>query len=195
MRRALFFLTFFSLSLALALGETPRTRAILETSLGKIEVELFTDKAPLSAGHFIRMVREGYLNKGSFYRTVTMENQPRNKVKILVVQGGLMEDRLVDKAPRVAHETTEQTGLSHLRGALSFARSEPGSASTEFFITLRDEPELDFGGKRNPDGQGFAVFGRVVSGMDVVEKIHRLKEKGQRILEPLPFTLSMKGEG
>ena len=99
MRRALFFLTFFSLSLALALGETPRTRAILETSLGRIEVELFTDKAPLSAGHFIRMVREGYLNKGSFYRTVTMENQPRNKVKILVVQGGLMEDRLSTRPP------------------------------------------------------------------------------------------------
>lgn len=195
MRRALTFLVLFSLSLAFALGETPRMRATLETSLGSVEVELFTDKAPLSAGHFIRMVREGYLKKGSFYRTVTMENQPRNKVKILVVQGGLMEDRLVDKAPRVVHETTDQTGLSHFRGALSFARAEPGSASTEFFITLRDEPELDFGGGRNPDGQGFAVFGRVVSGMDVVEKIHRLKEEGQRILKPLPFTLSLKGEG
>jgi peptidyl-prolyl cis-trans isomerase A (cyclophilin A) len=81
--------------------------------------------------------------------------------------------------PTILHETTDKTGIRHLNGTLSMARLEPGTASSEIFICINDQPELDFGGKRNPDGQGFAAFGKVISGMDVVRKIQLLPETNQ----------------
>jgi peptidyl-prolyl cis-trans isomerase A (cyclophilin A) len=112
-----------------------------------------------------------------------MVNQPDNDVKIEVIQGGLgwIESDL--RVGPIEHETTRMTGLLHVDGALSMARSEPGSATSEFFICVGRQSELDFGGRRNPDGQGFAVFGFVVEGMDVVRAIHRRPEKDQ-LLEP-----------
>jgi peptidyl-prolyl cis-trans isomerase A (cyclophilin A) len=100
-----------------------------------------------------------------------MDNQPGNDIKIEVIQGGLGDDPRGLGLPPIAHETTEQTGIKHLDGTVSMARAGPGTASSEIFICIGDQPELDFGGQRNPDGQGFAAFGRVKSGMDVVRKI------------------------
>ena len=87
--------------------------------------------------------------------------------------------------PAIDHETTEMTGLRHLDGTVSMARSKPGSATSSFFICIGPQPELDFGGRRNPDGQGFAAFGRVVGGMDVVRTIHALPSKGQQLDPPI----------
>ena len=81
--------------------------------------------------------------------------------------------------PPIPHETTQQTGLRHADGTLSMARNEPGTASSEFFICVGDQPELDFGGKRNPDGAGFAAFGKVLAGLDVVRKIHQSPAREQ----------------
>ena len=106
-------------------------------------------------------------------------------MKIEVIQGGLYEDDEIVKHPPIRHETTKETGLKHLDGTLSMARMEPGTASTEFFICIGDQPELDFGGRRNPDGQGFAAFGKVVEGMDVVRKIQQLPDKNQYLSKPL----------
>jgi peptidyl-prolyl cis-trans isomerase A (cyclophilin A) len=114
-----------------------------------------------------------------------MDNQPQNLVKIEVIQGGLGfsdEDR---PFPPLAHETTAKTGILHKDGVISMARSEPGSATSEIFICIGDQPELDFGGKRNQDGQGFAAFGRVIEGMDVVRKIQQQPDEKQMLKQPV----------
>ncbi|MCJ7679342.1 MAG: peptidylprolyl isomerase, partial [Candidatus Aminicenantes bacterium] len=87
--------------------------------------------------------------------------------------------------PPIGHETTETTGVKHEDGVISMARSEPGTASSEFFICINAQPELDFGGKRNPDGQGFAAFGRVIEGMDIVRKIQAVEAPRQYLETPI----------
>ena len=168
-RFALIVVTF----LLMCCSENHNPRVIISTDLGDIEVELFTDKAPVTANNFLMYIDSGRYNNGyaSFYRVVRINNQPNNKVKIEVVQGGFYEDSLIGKYQFVPinHEITKETGIHHLDGTISMARSEIGTASSEFFICIGDQPELDFGGKRNPDGQGFAAFGKVISGMDVVK--------------------------
>jgi peptidyl-prolyl cis-trans isomerase A (cyclophilin A) len=141
--------------------------------------------APITATNFLRYVDEGRLDSANFYRVVTLDNQPDNDVKIEVIQGGLGNRSRDDRLDPIPHETTVTTGLLHTAGAISMARNEPGSASSEFFICVTGQPELDFGGRRNPDGQGFAVFGRVVAGMDVVRAIQRLPANGQRLTDTI----------
>lgn len=166
----------------------PAPRVALQTPEGRIVVELAPQAAPVTAANFLRYVDEDRFAGASFYRVVTPGNQPDSPVKIEVIQGGLgFADDLPGRLPPIEHETTEQTGLRHLDGTLSMARNEPGSASSEFFLCVGDQPELDFGGQRNPDGQGFAAFGRVVEGMDVVRRIQRLPETGQMLDEPVPI--------
>lgn len=154
-------------------------RIVFKTELGNITVELYPGKAPITANNFMRYVNENRLEGATFYRTVTLDNQPGQDVKIEVIQGGLYEDDPPTALPPIAHETTEMTGILHKDGVISMARYGPGSATCEFFICVGDQPSLDFGGARNRDGQGFAAFGRVVDGMDVVYKIHASPEKGQ----------------
>jgi peptidyl-prolyl cis-trans isomerase A (cyclophilin A) len=161
-------------------------QALIRTELGDITVELYPDQAPITAANFLRYVDEGHFADALFYRTVHMDNQPVNPVKIEVIQGGLAVDTTF--YPPIAHETTAETGLKHLAGTISMARLEPGTASSEFFICINDQPELDFGGRRNPDGQGFAAFGRVTKGMDVVRQIQIQPADGQW-LEP-PVTIA-----
>jgi peptidyl-prolyl cis-trans isomerase A (cyclophilin A) len=145
---------------------------VLETRLGDIAIELYPDRAPLSAGSFLEYLDRGLIAESVFYRVVTPEND-KGSPPISVVQGGLLDDSKF-LAP-IAHETTDATGLAHVDGAVSIARSEPGSGSGgAFFICVGDNPALDYGGARNPDKQGFAVFGQVVEGMDVVRAIQAL---------------------
>lgn len=146
-------------------------RITMSTSEGDIGIDLYLDKAPITAGNFLKLVDNGDLDGGSFYRVVTYENDNGNP-KIEVIQGGL-GDRS-ESFDTIDHETTEQTGIPHTDGVISMARGAVGTASTEFFICIGDQPGLDYGQPRNADMQGFAAFGKVVSGMDVVQRINAL---------------------
>lgn len=175
---------------------------IISTSVGDITLELYPQAAPLTYTNFMRYVDGGYYDNTGFYRTVRSDNQVQNPIKIEVIQGGLgMDDRELPYAP-IAHETTDVTGIRHVDGAISMARGQPGTAASEFFICINDQPELDFGGQRNPDGQGFAAFGKVVRGMDVVRAIQAMSTimpegpeleytSGQILIEPVEiFSIS-----
>lgn len=150
-------------------GQADTVRVLMTTSLGEIELELYPDKAPLTVQNFLQLVDGRHLEGGSFYRTVSPENDNGSPV-ISVVQGGIGDAE--SPLPPIAHESTAATGLPHRDGSISMARAAVGTASTEFFICIGDQPALDFGGARNADGQGFAVFGQVIRGMDVVRAIH-----------------------
>lgn len=153
--------------------------------MGNIEVAVDTKHAGVTGKNFLWLVEHGAYTNSYFYRAVRQNNQPTSRHKIEVIQGGLFHDSLIEQFPEIAHESTQKTGLRHVDGTISMARLEPGTASTEFFICLGNQPELDYGGRRNPDGQGFAAFGRVVSGMDVVRKIHQLPDTGQYLVNPV----------
>jgi peptidyl-prolyl cis-trans isomerase A (cyclophilin A) len=161
---------------------------MLSTDLGDIIIEVYLDKAPATAANFLRYVDENRYREAQFYRVVTMDNQPNSDIKIEVIQGGIgfIESEL--RLGPIEHETTDKTGILHTNDVISMARAGPGTASSEFFICIGDQPELDFGGKRNPDGQGFAAFGRVVKGMDVVRKIQVQPEKNQMLIKPIRIT-------
>lgn len=191
--------TWLTLLIASALSanaQPANPHVLLETPMGNIQVELYLDKAPLSAGDFLAYVEQGLFdNQLGFHRVVRPDNDHGTPV-ISVIQAGL-KDGVQRRAP-IAHETTEQTGLKHLDGTLSIARAAPGTGGgSDFFICVGDQPALDFGAKRNPDGQGFAAFGRVVSGMEVVRKINALQGvstgqddyvDGQILAEPVSIT-------
>ena len=149
---------------------------LLETEMGRIEITLDLEHAPVSAGDFLRYVDRGLYEGAGFYRVVRSDND-HGSPPIEVVQGGLLEES--DSLPPVEHETTETTGIRHTDGVVSLARSAPGTGGgAAFFIVIGDQPALDFGGTRNPDGLGFAAFGRVTRGMDVVRTIHALDATG-----------------
>ncbi len=174
-----------------ALAANPRVS--METSLGMIVVELYPDKAPVTVENFLRYVDEDRFSTARFYRVVRMDNQPNNDIKIEVIQGGLGFEPDLKSLPEIEHETTDKTGVLHKDGTLSMARNEPGTASSEFFICVGDQPELDFSGMRNPDGQGFAAFGQVVKGMDVVRAIQEGADKNQMLIEPLGVRIERVG--
>ena len=159
-------------------------RVVIQTALGDIEAEIDSVHAPITAANFLRYVDLGFYRVGRFHRTVRDDNQQGNKVKIAVVQAGLDPLRVRDFPP-IALERTSVTRLKHLDGAISMARDGPNTAASDFFICIGDQPSLDYGGKRNPDGQGFAAFGRVVLGMDVVRKIHGAPAEGQKLEPPI----------
>lgn len=160
----------------------------IETELGSIDVEIDQQGAPVTAGNFLRYVDAGVYDGTSFYRVVTSQNQPNDTVRIEVVQGGLAETREDERFPPIPLERTSGTNLRHLDGVISMARFAPDSAHSEFFICIGDQPELDFGGKRNPDGQGFAAFGAVTGGMDVVKLIQQAPHEAQRLTPPIGIT-------
>ena len=160
-----------------------KTTCLIKTSVGNITVEL-NHKAPVTVANFLKYVDAHLYDSSSFFRAVRLDNQPNNPVKIEVIQGGNVDS--LKQFPPIPMETTSQTGLHHLDGTISMARSSPASATSSFFICINDQPSLDFGGKRNPDGQGFAAFGKVTSGMDIVRKIQQLyPEQGQYFIPPV----------
>jgi peptidyl-prolyl cis-trans isomerase A (cyclophilin A) len=163
-------------------GATENPLVLIQTELGDITVEISEKSAPVTASNFLRYVDEGRFKESCFYRIVRMNNQPNDKIKIDVIQGGLRFTHREKILPSIAHETTQETGILHLDGTLSMARGRPGTAASEFFICIGDQPELDFGGKRNPDGMGFAAFGKVVKGMDVVRQIHQKPAADQMLV-------------
>jgi peptidyl-prolyl cis-trans isomerase A (cyclophilin A) len=160
-------------------------RVRIETEKGNIEVEIDVDSAPATAENFMYYVDGGFYEGGRFHRTVHDDNQPNNEFLIDVIQAGIDPERRGQGRPAIALERTRDTGLKHLAGSISMARSGPDSATSDFFICVEDEPELDFGGRRNADGQGFAAFGRVTSGMDLVRAIQRSPADGQILNPPI----------
>ena len=161
----------------------PATMVLIRTDMGDLTVELYPEKAPVTATNFLAHVENGDYTNSVFYRVVRMDNQSQSQVKIEVIQGGLFHDTVVDTIAPIIHETTKETGILHRDGIISMARNKPGSASTEFFICIGDQPSLDYGGDRNPDKQGFAAFGKVIDGMDVVRSIQALPDEGQYLKE------------
>jgi peptidyl-prolyl cis-trans isomerase A (cyclophilin A) len=155
-------------------------RVLVQTELGDIVVEVDQARAPATAANFLRYVDAGHYNGGTWHRTVKMDNQPESPVKIEVIQAGVNPEFAKSGFPAIPIERTSVTGLLHKDGVISMARGAPDSATSGWFICINDQPSLDFGGARNPDGQGFAAFGRVVSGMDVVRKIQNAPSSSDR---------------
>ena len=161
-----------------AQGKPVRVR--VQTELGDIVVEVDQAKAPATAANFLKYVDAGHYDGGMWHRTVKLDNQPESTVKIEVIQAGVNPEMAKSGFPPIALERTSVTDLLHKDSAISMARGTPDSATSGWFICINDQPSLDFGGARNPDGQGFAAFGRVVTGMDVVRKIQMAPSSADR---------------
>jgi len=149
----------------------------IKTSAGNFSIELFPDTAPVTTTNFLRYVDAKLYDSTDFFRVQNLQNQDNRPIKIEVIQGGAVDS--LKNFPPITHENTSVTGILHKDGIVSMARGAVGSATSSFFICINDQPELDFGGKRNPDGQGFAAFGKVIAGMDVVRNIYKQPFKGQ----------------
>lgn len=180
----------------------------METAHGAIRIALDAARAPITVENFLAYVDGGFYDGGRFHRTVTRENNsnanlraekigkgidpsadraalPNDAISIEVIQGGINPERSDDQRPPIALERTRDTGLRHVDGTISMARFTPDSAVSDFFICVNDQPSLDFGGMRNPDGQGFAAFGQVTQGMDVVRAIQGQPANGQSLEPPI----------
>lgn len=169
-----------------------KPRVLIQTAVGDVEVELAAKQAPRTVENFLRLVHLGYYSDGIFFRTVTATNQPDNPIKIAVVQARAAESHASELPPPIPLERTSTTGLKHLDGTISMARDGPDTAQDHVFFCIGDQPELDFGGKRNPDGQGFAAFGKVTQGMDVIRKIHDSKAEGQSLAPPIAIQRAVR---
>jgi peptidyl-prolyl cis-trans isomerase A (cyclophilin A) len=158
---------------------------LIETQLGNIEAELDSAAAPITVTNFLRYIDARLFDGGSFFRAVTLANQPNDSVKIEVIQGGISREKRGEAFPAIPLERTSVTKLHHGDGTLSMARSGAETATNQFFVTIGEQSSLDFAGHRNPDGQGFAAFGRVTRGMDVVRKIQSLPATVQTLTSPV----------
>lgn len=177
---------------------------VLETTFGKIVINLDLASAPATADNFLHYVDGGFYDGGKFHRTVRLDNNananlkaeaigagidrsadrtnlPNDTIAIEVIQGGIDPARSDNQRLAINLERTSETGLLHVDGTISMARLTPDSAVSDFFICINDQPDLDFGGQRNPDGQGFAAFGQVVDSMDVARTIQAQPSNGQAL--------------
>jgi peptidyl-prolyl cis-trans isomerase A (cyclophilin A) len=163
-------------------GTTPRV--VVQTELGEIEIEVESARAPVTSANFLKYVEARHFAGGTFHRTVKMDNQPDNAIKIEVIQAGVNPDKAKEGFAPIPLERTNKTGILHKDGTVSMARGGADTATSGFFICINDQPSLDFGGMRNADGQGFAAFGHVVRGMDVVRRIHQAPNSDAQKLTP-----------
>lgn len=154
---------------------------LIKTQLGDIEAELYPEKAPKTVAAFLSYVDSGYYNNTSFYRVLKAEAFASDN-NTGIIQGGLWQTKPDKKLtiPGIEHESTKQSGLSHQSGILSLARTAPGTANTEFFICIGDQSPLDAGRRGTEDGQGYAAFGKVFKGMDIVRKIQAKDSRGDK---------------
>jgi len=175
----------------------PLPRVTIETEMGTVVVEVDTLHAPATSANFLRYVREGFYDGGRFHRAVRSDTETRTDFPIQVIQAGINQAKAASAFPAIALERTSATGLKHVDGVVSMARNGPDTARSDFFICIGDMPELDFGGKRNADGQGFAAFGRVVSGMDVVRRIQAaaVRDRTQNLEPPIRIIRASVLEG
>ncbi len=178
---------------ALVSTQSKAVHVRVQTELGDIVIEVDPVRAPLTTANFLKYVDGGHYDGGVFHRTVKLDNQPESTVKIEVIQAGVNPDRGKDGFAPIPLERTSVTGILHKDAVVSMARGAPDSATSGWFVCINDQPSLDFGGHRNPDGQGFAAFGRVITGMDVVRKIQAAPSstnrttntEAQRLIPPI----------
>jgi peptidyl-prolyl cis-trans isomerase A (cyclophilin A) len=169
----------------------PGPKVLLHTSVGDITLELYPDKAPKSVANFLQYVREGFYDGTVFHRAING----------YLVQGGLYTRDLQPKRTHPAIASEADNGLSNLRGTVAVARgADPSSGTAQFFINLVDNRRLDYAGNQSGLTWGYAVFGRVVEGMDVVDKIAALPTRGQGpfaadVPYPLPLIESARVVG
>jgi peptidyl-prolyl cis-trans isomerase A (cyclophilin A) len=180
-------LTSLFLSCSAPNPDTPHV--LIRTAAGDIEVELYPRQAPRTAGAFLSYIDSGFYKSGSFYRVLNEDNQVTGSDFAKLIQGGIWKTNHTKaiSVPGVPHETTQQTHILHTDGVISLARTEPGTATTEFFICVGNQPGFDYGGDNNPDGQGYASFGKVVKGMDIVRAIYARPENDQSFTPPIPI--------
>lgn len=159
---------------------------LINTFYGDVEVELFLEKAPKTVAAFLSYIDSGYYKNSSFYRVLTNENLPSD-ANAGLIQGGIYKSNpnKLSQVPGIIHESTWQTGLSHTNGTISLARTTPGTASTEFFICVGDQTQFDSSASAGSDGLGFAAFGKVISGMDIVLKIQNAPSHGDNFDTPI----------
>ena len=160
-----------------------KPRVALETDAGRMVLELELERAPLTVCNFLSYVTDGDYAGGSFFRTVVSATND-NPNPIDVIQAATPRGSDDDLRPPIPLERTRDTGLGHTAGAISMARDGPDTATSSFFIVTHDTPSLDFGGGRNPDGQGFAAFGRLIEGLDVARRIQMSPADAEEQLTP-----------
>jgi len=162
---------------------TPHVR--IDTEYGEITVEIYTDEAPKTAEAFLKNVAKGVYSNANFYRVLKDESL-MEQYNTGLIQGGVYStDTTEAGSPFIPHESPRQTGLSHTSGTISMARTTPGSARTEFFICIGNQTQFDSSLRTNPDGLGYAAFGKVVEGMPIVRKIQSQKNDGDKIRYPV----------
>ena len=164
----------------------------LQTGLGAIDIAVDTAHAPLTAANFLRYVDGGLYNDGRFHRATRPDNYtpaPPDRPAMAIIQAGINPARRKEGFGPIPLERTSVTGLKHLTGTVSMARTPTAdSATSDFFICLDDQPSLDFGGRRFDDAQGAAAFGQVVAGLDVVRRIQQQPVQGQNLTPPITIT-------
>lgn len=185
------------LVLAQLVTQPSPVHVVFETTMGEIVIEVNVAKAPATSANFLQYVDGGWYDGGRFHRAVRPDTETNPTHPIQVIQASRRRTARGEGPawPPVALERTRDTGLTHVDGAVSMARvaGRPDSGASDFFIAIGPQPSLDFGGARNDDGQGFAVFGRVISGMDVVKRIQAAPVRpGTQTLEPAISIISAK---
>jgi len=190
-RKFLFFLICVTAACSSSKYENPHIQ--IQTKFGDIEIELYPKQAPKTVAAFLSYIDSGYYKNAAFYRVLRADEQPTNANKSELIQGGIWQTdyKLSTKIPGIEHETTQQTKILHKNGTISLARLEPGTANTEFFICVGDQPGFDYGGANNQDGQGYAAFGKVIKGMAVVKSIYDAPENDGE-LDPLIYINKIK---
>lgn len=187
-KTSLYFLLLFSCLFAACTQTKYKEPTVkIETNFGDIIVELYPEKAPQTVAAFLSYVDSGYYKESSFYRVLKEEDQPSIAFKSELVQGGIwgIKNKLLASLKGIPHESTNETGLLHKDGAISLARSDTGTATSEFFICVGDQPAYDYGGAANADKQGFAAFGKVIKGMEYVRQIHSQPDNNTSFLPPI----------
>lgn len=157
---------------------------VLDTTAGRMAVAVDIERAPITGCNFIRAALRGAYADGTFFRTVVAATNA-NPNPIDVIQAATVHGSDDATQPPIPLERTRDTGLRHTAGAVSMARDGPDTATTSFFIVTQDTPALDFGGGRNPDGQGFGVFGHLIEGLDVARRIQAMPATDEQIEAPV----------
>jgi peptidyl-prolyl cis-trans isomerase A (cyclophilin A) len=180
----------WAVAAALAMQAPPATdpvRAVIQTSAGDITVALEPDRAPVTTCNFLRYVQVEAYDGGTFFRTVVAATNA-NPHPIDVIQAATRGGSDDPGLGTIPLERTRDTGLSHIAGTISMARDGPDTATSSFFIVTRDSTALDFGGGRNPDGQGFAAFGRVIEGLEMLRAIQLSPATDEQLSVPAVIT-------
>lgn len=174
-------------SAACSRQDTSKPHIVIQTTMGDIELELYAKQAPATVAAFLSYVDADLFHNSSFYRVLNQDNQPSNAPKTELIQGGIWRtnNKKAVSLPGIVHESTKQTGILHTDGVISLARLAPGTASSEFFICVGDQPGLNSGGENIADGQGYAAFGKVVKGMAVVRRIYSQNDNDQYLTPPV----------